>query len=259
MGLLGTLAALLPRYGGGRWCETMTPMRNRTGRRRPLRSPAVALLGVVVLGSLLGCGSASEPSEPSGVDGLVIPTPDPDPADFVATVDNPWFPVLPGARWTYEVRGGSGPSVTVVAEAGPRIDGVLTTTLVRTSTDSADSAESMVVRDHYAQDRAGNVWWFGREGEWSAGTDGAKAGLAMPATPRFGDGFIRASRASGEITAAVDAVAADPPTGLERFGPLVVLEVTEGATVTEECFARGVGLVRNDRTGLVAYDGPGSD
>ena len=37
------------------------------------------------------------------MDLLTIPTPDPDPADFVRTVDNPWLPLTPGSTWTYEV------------------------------------------------------------------------------------------------------------------------------------------------------------
>ena len=54
------------------------------------------------------------------------------------------------------------------------------------------------VVDYFAQDRRGNVWWFGREGEWLAGEDGAQAGLAMPATPRLGDGW-RAAYEAGVV------------------------------------------------------------
>ena len=32
-----------------------------------------------------------------------IPTPSPDPADFVGAVDNPWLPLAPGRTWTYDV------------------------------------------------------------------------------------------------------------------------------------------------------------
>ena len=54
--------------------------------------------------------------------------------------------------------------------------------------------------DWYAQDRRGNVWYFGEateeldcrgrvtstEGSWQAGVDGAKPGIFMPAHPRVG-------------------------------------------------------------------------
>ena len=219
--------------------------------RRRLRAGAVGLATAALTVTLSGCGSASEPSPPTGVDGLVIPTPDPDPQDFVTTVDNPWFPVLAGARWTYTADDGSS-TTTVVAEAGPTIDGVATSTLVATT---VDALGSRVVRDHYAQDEDGNVWWFGREGEWQAGRDGATAGLAMPAEPRFGDGFVQADRTTGQVIAAVTDVDAEAPSGLEDFGPVVVLEVTDGGVVTES-FARDVGLVKNESAELVSYDEP---
>jgi hypothetical protein len=57
--------------------------------------------------------------------------------------------------------------------------------------------------DWYAQDAAGNVWYFGeataeldhsgrvtsREGSWRAGVDGARPGIVMPAHPRVGRSF----------------------------------------------------------------------
>jgi hypothetical protein len=56
--------------------------------------------------------------------------------------------------------------------------------------------------DWYAQDAAGNVWYYGeataeldargrvvsRAGSWTAGADGARAGIYMPANPRAGQG-----------------------------------------------------------------------
>ncbi len=55
-------------------------------------------------------------------------------------------------------------------------------------------------RDWYAQDRRGNVWYFGEntktlrngkvtstEGSWAAGRDGASAGIVMEAHPKVGD------------------------------------------------------------------------
>jgi hypothetical protein len=53
--------------------------------------------------------------------------------------------------------------------------------------------------DYFAQDKAGNVWYFGEdtaqyangvvvgvEGAWTTGVDGAKPGVVMPAIPRVG-------------------------------------------------------------------------
>ncbi|MDN4162386.1 hypothetical protein [Nocardioides abyssi] len=136
---------------------------------------AVALAASLLLG---GCGTASPTSPPTGLDELVVPTPSPDADDFVGDLDNPWFLGDPATQadpsGTEEV---AGVEVTVVGD------------------------------DYYAQDRRGNVWWFGTAGEWEAGVDGAQAGLAMPAEPRYGDSW-RTAYVPGvveDVTAVTDA------------------------------------------------------
>lgn len=236
--------------------EAMTTSRSgpRIAPRRMPRGRVAATVVLLVLGpaAWAGCGSASEPSPPSGVDGLVVPTPDPDPADFVAEVDNPWFPLVPGTRWTYD-DDPTTPTTRTLVEAvpGPVIAGVATTT--RVWTDAAGES----FRDHFAQDRAGNVWWFGREGEWRAGEKGAEAGLAMPATPRLADGF-RPAFAPGltRTTATVEEIGDAITVPLASYDDTVVLVVSDGVVERRETYARGIGLVRTDETGLVAYDEP---
>ena len=58
--------------------------------------------------TLTACGTASDPSPPTGVDELTIPTPSLDPDDFVRRIDNPWLPLAAGATWTYQVTGSLG-------------------------------------------------------------------------------------------------------------------------------------------------------
>lgn len=218
------------------------------------RAAGLATAAVLLAATWTGCGSASAPSPPSGVDGLVIPTPDPDPADFVAEVDNAWFPLRPGTRWEYDDGSTPAPSVVVTVVAGPQVAGVATTTRVRTP------AAGATVRDHFAQDRSGNVWWFGREGEWRAGEDGAEAGLAMPATPRVGDGFRSALTAQpaevAPMITTVERLDEEVTVPLASYDDTVVLEVSDGVLTRTEVYARDVGLVRTGQTGLVAYDKP---
>ena len=80
---------------------------------------AVALLPL----ALAGCAGLGQPVayDQPGINGLVVPTPSPDPDDFVDEVDNPWLAVEPGKRWTYEVTRDGAPAGTIVVE-WPRFD-----------------------------------------------------------------------------------------------------------------------------------------
>ena len=164
------------------------------------RPPAlvVPLVAALLLSALLvsGCGAAGQanPTEigPQGVDELVIPTPSPDPDDFVDEVDNPWLPLAPGTVWTYDVAGSAVQRLEVrVEEAHETVAGVSCVVVRRTGTDR-DGAVVEEVVTYLAQDDEGNVWLFGEDGDraWRAGEDGAEAGLAMPAVPRVGDGYL---------------------------------------------------------------------
>lgn len=222
------------------------------------RRAAAAVVTAVALG-VAGCGSASEPSPPTGVDGLVIPTPDPDPDDFVAAVDNPWLPLAAGAQWEYRVEDEFGRHRMLVTVAGgPTVAGVPTTEVRRLEQGRETVAGE--ITDYYAQDRDGNVWWFGREGEWRAGEAGAEAGLAMPADPRFGDGFRTAVAVGVDERARVTSVDGGTEVPAGTYDELVVLEVTAGEMVRTEYYAEGIGLVQSQvaeqetTSGLVAYD-----
>ncbi len=151
---------------------------------------------LVPLAALAGCAGLGQPAvyDQPGINGLVIPTPSPDADDFVDVVDNPWLPLAPGTRWTYEVSRDGAPAGTLVVDV--RDDqvpvGDLPATAVETTTDAGDGTATVATR-LYAQDDDGNVWLVGVESDetsWRAGTDGAEAGLAMPAQPRLGDGWL---------------------------------------------------------------------
>lgn len=145
-----------------------------------------------------GCAGLGQPApyDSPGINGLEIPTPSPEPDDFVDEVDNPWLALEPGATWHYDVTEDGRAVGTVDAEvldATSEVAG-LTATAVRTVTDlDGDDRDEDETR-FYAQDDDGNVWLVGVDSvpgvTWRAGEGGAEAGLAMPAEPRLGDGWL---------------------------------------------------------------------
>jgi hypothetical protein len=189
-----------------------------------------------------GCGTASPDSPPSGVDELTIPTPSPDPRDFVRRVDNPWLALVPGRTWRYRVSGTAVGTLEITVEDGTHEVAGVATTAVRRTEPTGDQ-----VVDYYAQDRRGNVWWFGREGVWLAGEAGAEAGLAMPGSPRVGDGW-RAAYGAAVVDVRVTVETRDQPvtTPAGRYQHTVTLDVSSSlapGTTTRSFYERGVGLV----------------
>ena len=122
------------------------------------------------------------------------------PNDFVARVDNPRFPLKPGSRWHYRGvdEGGRFTDKMHVTHRTKRIEGVRTTVVHDVVLKHGKPRE--VTDDWYAQDRDGNVWYFGentkeldrhghvtsREGSFKAGRDGARPGVLFPGHPRVG-------------------------------------------------------------------------
>jgi hypothetical protein len=225
-----------------------------TGRR------AGIVLGVLVAAGTSACAGGPPTVDPSGVDGLVVPTPTPAPGDFVDGVDNPLLPLVPGRVLTYRVTGEDGPQrITVRVTDRTRVVQGVPTVVVH---DRVTDARGRVVEDTYdwyAQDRAGNVWYFGEDttaydggrpdtaGSWEAGVDGAEAGLAMPAHPRVGDGYAQEHLAGvAEDQAEVLALDETREVPAGTFGGLLQTEDTtplEPGLVEWKFYARGLGVV----------------
>lgn len=204
-----------------------------------LRALAVAGLAV----TLCGCAGVGQPApyDSPGINGLVIPTPSVAPDDFVEVVDNPWLALEPGATWSYDVvqsDGGIDSEVgSIEAEVLDSTTDVagLSATAVTTSTEV--DGERVEVTRFYAQDDDGNVWLVGLDAlpgvSWRAGEDGAEAGLAMPADPRLGDGWLTYRLADGDGAS----------TAIEEQTPDLVQTRDEAATTTRNVYEKGVGLV----------------
>jgi hypothetical protein len=128
--------------------------------------------------------------------------PDIDPSDFVKDIDNPYFPLEPGTTWVYEGRTPEGierVEDTVLRET-KRVMGVECVVLRDRVWLNGELIEDTV--DWHAQDKEGNVWYFGEyteeyengkvvstHGSFEAGEDGALPGIIMPADPKVGDSY----------------------------------------------------------------------
>ena len=123
-----------------------------------------------------------------------------DPADFVAGIDNPYWPMKPGNRWAYNETDAEGNEMQVevtVTNDKKNILGISATVVHDVVAQDGSVMEDTF--DWYAQDVNGNIWYLGEdtkeyengvvvstEGSWQAGVDGAQAGILLPANPVAG-------------------------------------------------------------------------
>ncbi|HXQ38622.1 MAG TPA: hypothetical protein VN843_31770, partial [Anaerolineales bacterium] len=127
-----------------------------------------------------------------------------DPDNFAGDpIDNPFFPLEPGTTFIYrgESEGAPTRDVMTVTSDTKVILGVATTVVYHLSYEDGVLIEETF--DWFAQDKDGNVWYFGEdtkeldengnvistEGSWEAGVDGAEAGIIMLADPKKGDKY----------------------------------------------------------------------
>jgi hypothetical protein len=151
---------------------------------------------VVVLGTvpaMLATAGPACPALPRGDDPVVL-----DPADFVAGVDNPYFPMTPGTRRAFSEVDATGTAQRVLVTVTSRTKDVagISATVVHDKV-SRDGELVENTFDWYAQDVCGNVWYLGEntkeyrhgevvstEGSWEHGVGGAFAGVVMPGNPQ---------------------------------------------------------------------------
>ena len=123
-----------------------------------------------------------------------------DPANFGGAIDNPYFPLVPGTTFIYEgqTADGFGHDEFEITHNTKLILGVTCVEVHDVAKLDGEVVEDTL--DWFAQDSAGNVWYFGEnskqlegglvvgvEGSWTAGVDGAKPGIVMKAAPVVGD------------------------------------------------------------------------
>lgn len=208
------------------------------------------LLGVAVIATALG-------SSPSSA----LPSGHPPPDEFAGRVDNPWFPLRPGTVYLYRGRKDGRPSrdVVDVTARTKAIEGIRCT-VVRDRLFLRGHLEERT-EDWYAQDGAGNVWYFGEataelrrdgtvrttEGSWRAGVDGARAGVFMPAHPHVGQSGLQeflSGHAEDHFRVLSLGATVDTPAASSRRA-LLTMEWTplEPGVIDHKLYVRGVGTV----------------
>ena len=158
---------------------------------------ALALLLILFMA---GCGSDGGNGSDSGDDDDDTYNPDIDPANFVAFIDNPFLPLIPGTTRTYEADTDEGLETVVVTVTNETKVIMGVTCLVVRDTASLEGSVIEDTNDWFAQDVEGNVWYFGEdtaeydngeiistEGSWEAGVGGALPGIVMEGNPKVGD------------------------------------------------------------------------
>jgi hypothetical protein len=234
---------------------------NVCGTVRSERETALLLVSLVAIGSgLLGTGVAG------GGNGLPIGrTPVKlDPADFTVDIDNPYYPLRPGDRRVYRETAPDGTRQRIVDEVLNKtklIANGVTARIVRaTVTNRADKVVEYT-EEWFAQDRAGNVWYFGedttsyengkpnRRGSFEAGLDGAQPGVQMPAKPKAGmryrlEGGYKSGAADHTVVLSVGKEQVGVPFGYFR-GTVMTRDYTPLEPKVSELwfYAKGVGAV----------------
>ena len=188
-------------------------------------------------------------------------TDDINPEDFTVRIDNPFFPLPPGTTFIYRGNreGRKQRDEFTVTDRTVVIDGV-TCRVVHDKVFMRGVLRENTF-DYFAQDRDGNVWYFGEDteeldkngrvvstvGTWRAGVDGAQPGVIMEAHPNVNDHYfqeVAAPLAQDEaIVLNLHETVAVP---LGKFtNCLVTKEFTqlEPGNIERKFYARGVGFI----------------
>jgi hypothetical protein len=205
-----------------------------------------------------------------------------DPADFTGPIDNPYWPITPGATWIYRETDPSGGKQKVrvhVTHRTKEILGIRAVVVHDVVRERGELVEN--TWDWYAQDACGNVWYLGEdtaeyedgvvvstEGSWEGGVNGAQPGVIVPADPQVGMTF-RQESLPGEAEDRAEVLSLDEQAEVPAGHFVDVVLTKEFTPVSPDTleyklYAPGVGVVLaigisngSDREELLRYV-PGS-
>lgn len=187
-----------------------------------------------------------------------------DPANFQTTVDNPYYPLVPGTtyRFTEMALGEASVNEITVTHETKTILGVPCVVV-----HDVEIKNGVVAEDTYdwiAQDKQGTVWYFGEAtqeispggavstlGSWQAGVDGAQPGILMPADPKPGEPYrqeylLGVAEDMGQIEALGETVTVPAGTYTQSVRTRDWSLLESGSE--KKWYAKGVGMVRAEST-----------
>jgi hypothetical protein len=216
-----------------------------TRKRAVARSLIVTIAGVGVVGAAGGASGAG------GAPGI-------DPADFTTKVDNPFLPWKPGTHFHYKTSEAGTRNPVTVTHRTTTIAGVKCVVVRDLVTHNGKPVERSL--DWYAQDKAGNVWYFGEASSefkhgrfvhvpsdsWKTGVHGATPGILMEAHPRKGDVYSQENAPNSKDRAKVLGYVNSMTVPFGTFHH--VLETKEFTplepSIDHDFYARGIGEIQ---------------
>jgi hypothetical protein len=197
--------------------------------------------------------------------------PDFDLATFAADSsisDNPYFPLVPGALYTYEgqaVDNGETSFNQILVTSQTRAILGVQARVVR-DIEFEDGLLTEDTQDWFAQDTAGNVWYMGEfstafeyddegnligtsnEGSWEAGVDDALPGAIMLANPAVGDNYYQEFAPNSDALDQATVISLDEAISLGDVTFTDVLQTLETSELEPDArefkyYAPGIGLI----------------
>ncbi len=200
---------------------------------------------------------------PTAAPAVEIYAPVVDPSNFVKTVNNPYYPLKPGRSFTYTGKKEklSLRKEIVVSKKTRVVMGVRCTEVADSMWVAGKLAQKTL--EWYAQDKDGNVWYFGADakqyksgkiigsaGSWQAGVNGAQPGIIMRAKPTLGDNY-RQNYLKGTVEDMGYVVSLDGALKVPYHAYKDLLITLQWSNLTPDIienryYARGVGFVYSE-------------
>jgi hypothetical protein len=182
------------------------------------------------------------------------------PANFSMIIDNPYWPLTPGTKFVYSGNTEDGLEVIElkVTSQTRTVMGINCLVVRETAWEDGDLVEDTY--DWFAQDEAGNVWYFGEDskeyedgrvvstaGSWEAGINGAQPGVVMLDNPKVGQTYRQEYYAGeAEDKAKVLSTSTTVNVSYGKYGDVLkTLEWTplEPGVQEQKYYVSGIGLV----------------